>query len=84
VTPRPPSPRRALALGLTTGAFYFWGTLYWLVQTMTTFGGLSTATSAFAALMLVAYLALFPGLFAVFQAAFARRWGRAALLIALA
>jgi apolipoprotein N-acyltransferase len=82
VTPRPPSPRRALALGLTTGAFYFWGTLYWLVQTMTTFGGLSTATSAFAALMLVAYLALFPGLFAVFQAAFARRWGRAALLIA--
>ena len=82
MTPRPPSPRRALALGLTTGAFYFWGTLYWLVQTMTTFGGLSTTTSAFAALMLVAYLALFPGFFAVFQAAFARRWGLAALLLA--
>ena len=82
MTSRPPSPRRALALGITTGAFYFWGTLYWLVQTMTTFGGLSTLTSAFAALLLVAYLALFPGFFAVFQAAFAHRWGRAAVLLA--
>ena len=49
---------------------------------MTTFGGLSTPTAAFAALMLVAYLALFPGFFAVFQAAFAKRWGRIALLLA--
>ena len=67
---------------MTTGAFYFWGTLYWLVQTMTTFGGLSTPTAAFAALMLVAYLALFPGLFAVFQARFAIAFGRAAVLFA--
>jgi hypothetical protein len=67
---------------VTTGAFYFWGTLYWLVQTMTTFGGLSTPTSAFAALMLVAYLSLFPGLFAVFQARFAKAFGRTALLLA--
>ena len=33
---------RAFALGLLTGAVYFAGTLYWLVETMTTFGGLST------------------------------------------
>jgi len=82
VTAWPRSTRRSLALGLTTGAFYFWGTLYWLVETMTTFGGLSTVTSAFAALMLVAYLALFPGFFAVAQARFAKRFGRAAVLIA--
>lgn len=82
MTARPLSARHALSLGLTTGAFYFWGTLYWLVQTMTTFGGLSTVTSAFAALLLVAYLALFPGLFALFQSRFARTFGRAAVLFA--
>jgi apolipoprotein N-acyltransferase len=82
VTARPVSSRRALALGVITGAFYFWGTLYWLVQTMTTFGGLSTPTAAIAALVLVAYLALFPGFFAVFQARFARAFGRAAVLLA--
>ena len=39
-----------------TGAVYFGGTLYWLVQTMTTFGGLATPVAALAAAMLVAYL----------------------------
>jgi len=43
---------------------YFAGTLYWLVQTMTTFGGLSSLLALFAAALLVAYLALFPALFA--------------------
>ena len=32
-----------------TGAVYFAGTLYWLVETMTTFGGLPTAVALFAA-----------------------------------
>ena len=82
MTARRSSARRAFALGVTTGAFYFWGTLYWLVTTMTTFGGLSTLTSAFAALLLVAYLALFPGLFALFQSWFAESFGRRAVLLA--
>jgi len=57
--------RRAFFLGLTTGIVYFAGTLYWLVETMTTFGGLPVAIAVFAAAMLVAYLALFPAAFAV-------------------
>ena len=79
---RPLSPRRALALGLLAGAIYFWGTLYWLVQTMTTFGGLSTPMAAVAALLLVAYLSLFPAFFAVFQARLARTFGPRAVLLA--
>ena len=46
---RPQSRRRAFALGLTTGAVSFCGSLYWLVDTMPTFGGLNTAWAAFAA-----------------------------------
>jgi apolipoprotein N-acyltransferase len=57
--------RRAFWLGLTTGAVYFTGTLYWLVETMTTFGGLALPVAVFAAAVLVAYLSLFPAAFAV-------------------
>jgi apolipoprotein N-acyltransferase len=79
----PLSRRRALLLGLLTGAVYFSGTLYWLVETMTTFGGLSTPLATLAALLLVAYLSLFPGMFAVVVARLARTFGaRAALLAA--
>ena len=36
-------------LGLLSGVVYFAGTLYWLVETMTTFGGLPTPLAVFAA-----------------------------------
>ena len=58
------SHRSAFVLGLLTGAVYFSGTLYWLVETMTTFGGLPTAVAVLAAGLLVAYLSLFPAAFA--------------------
>ena len=74
-------PRRAFALGLTTGIVYFCGTLYWLVETMTTFGGLNTAMAAFAAGVLIAYLSLYPALFAMIQARLVRTMGRRALLL---
>jgi apolipoprotein N-acyltransferase len=75
--------RRAFWLGLTTGAVYFAGTLYWLVETMTTFGGLATPIAVFAAGILVAYLALFPALFAVIVARLRRSVGvEGALLLA--
>jgi apolipoprotein N-acyltransferase len=61
--PRP--VRRTFFLGLLAGAVYFTGTLYWLVETMTTFGGVGTPIAAFAAALLVAYLSLFPAAFAV-------------------
>ena len=60
--------RRAFFLGLVTGAVYFAGTLYWLVETMTTFGGLPAAVALFAAGLLVAYLSLFPAAFAAILA----------------
>ena len=79
---RPQGSRRAFLLGLLSGAVYFSGTLYWLVETMTTFGGLSTALATVAAALLIAYLSLFPALFAMAQArllrAFGRRWMLAA------
>ena len=75
------SARGAFALGLLTGAVYFSGTLYWLVETMTTFGGLHTAVAAFAAGVLIAYLSLFPAAFAVIQSRLVTAFGRRALLI---
>ena len=74
--------RRAFALGLATGGVYFAGTLYWLVQTMTTFGGLSTPLAMFAAALLIAYLSLFPAAFAVIQARLLRSFGLSSLLLA--
>ncbi len=82
VTHRRHTSRRAFLLGLVTGVLYFAGTLYWLVETMTTFGGLSTTLATCAAAVLVAYLALFPAAFAVIQARLASAFGPAALLAA--
>ena len=77
-----PTLRRAFFLGLLTGVVYFWGTLYWLVETMTTFGGLGTPVAVFAASVLVAYLALFPAAFAVIFAKIRRAFGFAAYFLA--
>ncbi len=70
------SDRRGFFLGLLTGVAYFAGTLYWLVETMTTFGGLNGATALFAAALLVAYLSLFPAAFGVVLVRLARSLGR--------
>ena len=82
ISHRRQSPRRAFALGLTTGVVFFCGTLYWLVETMTTFGGLSTAVATFAAAVLIAYLSLFPAAFAAIQSRLIGTFGRRALLAA--
>ncbi len=72
----------AFFLGLTTGAVYFTGTLYWLVLTMTAFGGLATPVAVLAAGLLVAYLALFPAAFAVIVARLCRALGQGGLFLA--
>jgi apolipoprotein N-acyltransferase len=72
-------PRRAFTLGFLTGAVYFWGTLYWLVAVMTTFGGLNTAAAAGSATLLIIYLSLYPGLFALAVAWLCSRLGLRAL-----
>ena len=78
----PVRPRRAFALGLACGAVYFAGTLYWLVETMTTFGGLATPLAVLAAMLLVAYLALFPAIFALLLRRAARAFGARGMLLA--
>jgi apolipoprotein N-acyltransferase len=74
--------RRAFSLGLLAGAVYFAGTLYWLVETMTTFGGLPMPFAILAAALLVAYLALFPAAFALILSRLHRTFGTRALLLA--
>ena len=78
--PRP--YRRGFLLGLATGTVCFWGTLYWLVETMTTFGDLPVPLAIVAAALLVAYLALFPAVFAVLVVRFRRSFGPIGLLLA--
>jgi len=78
---RQPS-RRAFTLGLAAGIVYFSGTLYWLVETMTTFGGLPPWQAVFAAAILIVYLSLFPALFALILARLTRAFGPRALALA--
>jgi apolipoprotein N-acyltransferase len=74
--------RRSFALGLLAGSVYFAGTLYWFVVTLTLFGGLSRPIATFAAAMGIAYLALYPALFAVIQARLVGTFGRTGMLLA--
>lgn len=77
-----PRPYRAFALGLTTGLTYFTGTLYWLTDVMVMFGDLARPVAMVLALLLIAYLALFPALFAMIVVYARRRIGPEALLLA--
>jgi apolipoprotein N-acyltransferase len=60
-----PSMRRAFTLGLLTGVVYFVGTLYWITRVMVMYGGLQTWVAVLVNAALIAYLALFPALFAL-------------------
>ena len=73
---------RAFGLGLVAGLVYFGGTVYWTGATVRTFGGLSLPVSILVAALLIAYLALFPALFALTLRWFIRRLGRRALWLA--
>lgn len=75
LTANGPSLARPLRLGILSGIVYFGGSLYWVVQVMTTYGGLATPVAALVGILLVVYLALYPGLFALLLAASVRRWG---------
>jgi apolipoprotein N-acyltransferase len=56
---------RAFWLGLLTGNVYLWGTLYWLSNVMTRYGEINLAGSIVINAVFIAYLALYPALFAV-------------------
>ncbi len=76
------SVRRAFALGLLAGGVYFTGTMYWTPDVMTTFGDLNAVVAVAAGGLLIAYLALYPALFAVLQARACRAYGRHGLWLA--
>ncbi len=76
------STRLAFGLGLTTGVVHFAGTLPWLTQVMTEFGGLTLPVGVLLNGLLVAYLALFPAAFAVIVVLLCTRFGGWALLSA--
>jgi apolipoprotein N-acyltransferase len=73
------SERRPVLLGLTTGLVYFTGTLYWLTDVMTTFGGLGSGVAAAVALLLIVYLSLYPALAVHVVGAGVRAFGPRAL-----
>jgi len=56
---------RAFGLGLLTGLVYFTGTLYWITRVMVVYGGLTVWSAVPVNAALVAYLALFPAVFAI-------------------
>ena len=74
-------PLRAFTLGLTTGALYFVGTLYWTGTVVRTFGGLAVPVAVLAMLLLAMYLALFPALTALIVARLVKRAGPGALFV---
>jgi apolipoprotein N-acyltransferase len=74
--------RGALALGLLTGIIYFTGTLYWITRVMVVYGGLPLWIAVPINVALVAYLALFPAVFAVIVRRLVIAHGPAALMTA--
>jgi len=74
--------RRAFLLGLATGVIYFTGTLYWITGVMAVYGGLQTWVAVLINGALIAYLALFPALFALIMRRLLMAYGRSALLAA--
>ncbi len=79
---RPPAAARALRLGLLAGAVYFAGALYWLVDVMVLYGGLSAGVATGVAALLVGYLAAYPAAFAWVVARLWRAGGGRALAAA--
>ncbi|MGE0448669.1 MAG: apolipoprotein N-acyltransferase [Vicinamibacterales bacterium] len=73
---------RAFWLGLTTGLVYLTGTLYWITRVMVVYGGLASPVAVLVNAALIAYLALFPAVFALVVARLSLSIGSRALLVA--
>jgi len=76
------SLRRATLLGLVTGIIYFTGTLYWITRVMAVYGGLQGWVAVLVNAALIAYLSLFPAIFAVVTRRLVLAYGRRALAAA--
>jgi apolipoprotein N-acyltransferase len=73
---------RSFALGLATGAVYFAGTLYWITRVMMLYGGLQGWVAVLVNAALVAYLALFPAIFAMVMRRLLAAQGSSAMVFA--
>jgi apolipoprotein N-acyltransferase len=73
---------RAFGLGVTTGAVYFAGTLYWISRVMVLYGDLPSAVALVINAALVAYLALFVAIFALVVRRSVIAFGPSALMAA--
>ena len=79
----PPFRRgRAFLLGLVAGFGYFGGTVYWTGTVVSQFGGLSWPVGVVVAVVLVAYLSLFPALFTLCLGWLGAKFGSRAILLA--
>jgi apolipoprotein N-acyltransferase len=65
-----------------TGFVYFAGTVYWTGNVMAQYGGLSLPVAVLIAGLLVAYLALFPAVFALLFHVATKKFGARGLLLA--
>jgi apolipoprotein N-acyltransferase len=73
---------RAFTLGLTSGVIYFAGTLYWMSGVMAVYGGLNTVVAGAINALFVAYVALYPALFALIMRRLLLSYGTRALMAA--
>jgi apolipoprotein N-acyltransferase len=79
----PPQVRpRAFFLGLATGIVYFTGTLYWISRVMIVYGDLQPWVGVLVNAALIAYLALFPAVFAAIIGRLTRSFGRFGIVAA--
>jgi apolipoprotein N-acyltransferase len=81
-SPKPVPFGRAFLLGLVTGVVYFTGTLYWITRVMAVYGGLQQWVAVLVNAALIAYLALFPAVFAAITRRIVIAHGRPALMAA--
>jgi apolipoprotein N-acyltransferase len=80
-TLRSGSLARALALGFVAGLVYFTGTLYWITRVMAVYGGLDPLVAGLVNAALIAYLSLFPAVFALITRRLVMIYGVRALLM---
>lgn len=76
------TPWQGLRLGAVTGLVHFAGTLYWIPAVMVDYGGLAPVAAWLVHGLFVAFLAIFPALFAAGTADLAARFGAGGLLFA--
>jgi apolipoprotein N-acyltransferase len=76
------SSMQAFLLGAVTGVVYFTGTLYWITNVMTLHGGLQWWVAVLINALLIAYLSLYPALFALVMRRIVGRFGPLAMLAA--